>query len=148
MTRLPLWKRALYLLALAQLPFTTLMGLLVVSRGGALPDGLSPFVLAGTFLFFLLACTAAALPAWFILRMGSRPAWWKGALIPASVIALMMLGLDNFAERRGAADGIENALIIRVTLLMVFVLGVPGALIGARMAKSARKLSGISEAPP
>lgn len=141
MTRLPLWKRSLYLIALAQLPFTTLMGLLIVSRGGSLPEGLSPRVMFGTLLFFLIACLVAALPAWFILRMGPRPSWWKGALIPASVMGLMLLGLDNFAERRGAEVGIETPLMIQVTLLMVVVLGIPGGMIGARMASSRTKLA-------
>ena len=132
-------RRALYWLALAQLPFTTLLGLLVVSRGTLLLPGQSVLASLAVLVAFFLGCCLAVLPGWLLLRMGKRPTWWKGALIPASVILLMMLGVDDYNRRNATGVEVDPLTILGVSALMLIVLGVPGALIGARMRAAHRK---------
>ena len=132
-------RRALYWLALAQLPFTTLLGLLVVSRGSLLLPGQSVLASLAVLVAFFLGCCLAVLPCWLLLRMGRRPTWWKGAVIPASVILLMMLGVDDYNRRHATGVEVDPLTILGVSALMLLVLGAPGALIGARMRAAHRK---------
>lgn len=136
--RLPVRKRVLYLLALAQLPGVTLLGFLIIARGGLALPGQSAEATAITVVAILTACLLAALPAWFVLRMGCRPAWWKGALIPGSSTLLMFLGVNNYARRNDTGLEVDLTVILATSGLLLVLLGIPGAIIGARMARAAR----------
>ena len=132
-------RRLLYLLAIAQLPFTTLMGFMIIARGSLAGTGQSAGVVAGALAFFFIGCVVAALPAWLLLRMGRRPAAWKGALIPGSVVALMILGVNNFNERRATGIELEPSAMLGAMALLLVILGIPGALIGAHMQRAHNK---------
>ena len=118
-----------------------MLGFLVLARGGLSIPGQPTYMSALTVIAVLTACLLAALPAWFVLRMGHRPAWWKGALIPGSATLLMFLGVNNYARRNATGQEVDFATIAATSALMLVLLGLPGAVIGARMARAARRFA-------
>ena len=137
---LPFWRRMLYLLLLAQLPFTTLIGLVLAAGGSLRLPGQSLAVTIGALILFFIGCVIAALPAWWLTRMARRPAWWKGALVPASTFLVTLLGVQSYNLRNATGMEAPLGVILSTSLLMLAVLGVPGAIIGGRMAAAQRRL--------
>ena len=129
-----LTRRALYLLALAFQPFAVFMGFVLVARGPSAFAGVPPGPVAAATVGFLLISIICSLPPWWLLRMGRRPAAWKGALIPGSAVSLMLLGIFNYNQRIARID-VPPLTWLLTALLLFSLLAVPGGLIGARMAK-------------